>query len=77
LSEPVTVKVRVRCYGGAYIARCNGKTASSTNQPRFAVLNVARKAAEVLQSLGAIGEIPDEDKITATDHGGGLWEATF
>jgi len=55
-----TLFIHVREYGGAYIARCNGKTASSTAMPMFAAENAARKAAGVLLSLGVIAAVPEK-----------------
>jgi len=40
---PITITVRE--YGGAYIARGNGKTSSSTNSARCAAQNLAMKLA--------------------------------
>lgn len=77
MREPVTVKGTIREYGGAYIARCNGKTASCTSAPKYAVIRAVLKAAAVLQTLGVIGEIPAENAITLREYSGGLWEATF
>jgi hypothetical protein len=77
LREPVTLQIHVRYYGGAYIARCNGKTASSTNSRKWAAIRAALKAADVLQTLGIIGEVPDEDGITVRQRSGALWEATL
>lgn len=74
---PVTLKGNIREYGGAYIARCNGKTASCTSMPRYAVIRAVLKAAAVLQTLGVIGELPNEDGITVREYSGGRWEATF
>ncbi|HXI70283.1 MAG TPA: hypothetical protein VNN22_07995 [Verrucomicrobiae bacterium] len=44
-NRPITFDVRVRYYGGAYIARCNGCIASSTNCAAVAAKNAANKHA--------------------------------
>ena len=55
-----TLNISVRYYGSTYIARCNGKMASSTCGPQFAAARAARKAAQVLLGLGVVSEIADE-----------------
>ena len=52
--ETVTLDITVRSYGGTYIARCNGKSASCTMGEDMAALAVAKKAGAVLQEMGVI-----------------------
>lgn len=75
-SEPISLEVRLRYYGGTNIARCNGKTASHTGNEDVAVERAAAKALFVIADLmknPAVVNWPSRvDKI-----GGGLWRVTY
>ena len=70
MSEPIVLDVRVRQYGGAYIARCNGCTCSCTSHARPAVIGAAKKHAAKIPVNPTW--LLDVDAITD-----GIWKATF
>jgi hypothetical protein len=70
LREPVKLMVTTRCYGGAWIARCNGKTASCTSCEKYAVRRAAEKAASK-----HFPPLTTEPELVETVPG--VWTATF
>lgn len=72
--DSVIVQVKVRPYGGTYIARCNGKQASCTQSERMAAKAAARKASDVLVSLGTLPATLPNSVLDPIDRGGGIFE---
>jgi hypothetical protein len=57
----IRATIQVREYGGSAIARCNGKSASTTGNREWAIQHVALKAAGVQFSKSGVPAIPFED----------------
>lgn len=55
------ITINVREYGGAYIARANGKTASCTSSAHHAAERVAMKVRGMETDWGKPGYVPFEE----------------
>lgn len=70
----VQLDVKVRYYCGTNIARCNGKTASSTSRPQIAVESAAQKHFTCL--CDTCGWRPEQFDRTAKELITG-WQVTY
>lgn len=64
--------IKVREYGGAYIARSGGKTASCTSHPRYAAERVAMRVAGLETDCGRSSFVPFDRtgiKLSESSHG--------
>lgn len=71
VNNTACITITVREYGGTYIARCNGKSASCTSSAKHAARAAAKKAAQIHIDLGIIAEPKTE--LHVTDIGGGMF----